>query len=121
MTGPVAFLDLDRTTIYSAAALALPHADHDAPRLLCVEIYQGLPLSFMTEAAVAAFHGLLEVSTVVPTTTRTVEQADDYHGTRVADPYRWLEEERSPAARRSTTTASGPPSCATTTSSPSTS
>jgi hypothetical protein len=77
--GPVVFLDLDRTTIYSAAALALDVPDHAAPRLLCVEVYRGAPLSFMTEAAVAAFTELRAAAIVVPTTTRTVEQLARVH------------------------------------------
>jgi prolyl oligopeptidase len=31
--------------------------------------------------------------------THTVDQIDDYHGTLVADPYRWLEETDSPQTR----------------------
>jgi hypothetical protein len=79
VSGPVVCLDLDRTTIYSAAALDLRVADRDAPRLLCVEVYRGAPLSFMTEAAVAAFAQLRAAATVVPTTTRTVEQLARVH------------------------------------------
>lgn len=75
----VACLDLDRTVIYSAAALDLRMPDQDAPRLLCVEVYRGVPLSFMTEAAVAAFGALREVAEVVPTTTRTPEQLARVH------------------------------------------
>lgn len=76
---PVVCLDLDRTVIYSPAALALSMPDHQAPRLLCVELYRGVPLSFMTERAVAAL-GLLQAgAVVVPTTTRTAEQLARVH------------------------------------------
>jgi hypothetical protein len=44
----VVCLDLDRTVIYSAAALDLRMPDDQAPRLLCVEVYRGVPLSFLT-------------------------------------------------------------------------
>lgn len=72
-------LDLDRTVIYSTAALALDVPDTDAPRLLCVELYRGAPLSFMTEAAAAHFQRLQALATVVPTTTRTPEQLARVH------------------------------------------
>lgn len=75
----VVCLDLDRTTIYSAPALDLRGPDHEAPRLLCVEVYRGVPLSFMTEAAATTFVALAAAATVVPTTTRTPEQLARVH------------------------------------------
>ncbi|TDC18715.1 HAD family hydrolase [Streptomyces sp. 8K308] len=75
-TTTVVASDLDRTLIYSAAALALDMPDHEAPRLLCVETYQARPQSFLTETAswllaeLAAEPGVV----FVPTTTRTREQ-----------------------------------------------
>lgn len=63
--------DLDRTMIYSAAALALGAAD---PRRLCVEYYEGEPLSYMTSRAADLLTELARTTAVVPTTTRTVEQ-----------------------------------------------
>ncbi|MER5930771.1 HAD family hydrolase [Streptomyces sp. NPDC002054] len=68
--------DLDRTLIYSAAALGLTVPDPEAPRLLCVEIHEGRPLSFMTETAAGLLAELTENPAVVfvPTTTRTRKQ-----------------------------------------------
>ncbi|MER6146276.1 HAD family hydrolase [Streptomyces sparsogenes] len=66
--------DLDRTLIYSAAALSLRMPDAEAPRLLCVEVYGHQPLSYMTETAAGLLTGLAHTSVFVPTTTRTREQ-----------------------------------------------
>lgn len=66
--------DLDRTLIYSTAALGLGTPDAEAPRLMCVELYEHKPLSFMTEAAAGLLTELAHTVTFVPTTTRTREQ-----------------------------------------------
>ncbi len=67
-------LDLDRTLIFSPAALALAMPDAEAPRLLCVEVYRGVPLSFITDRSADLLRELTSLSIVVPTTTRTPEQ-----------------------------------------------
>jgi hypothetical protein len=74
MTTSVITTDLDRTLIYSPSALMLPGRDRTVQRLLCVEVYTGKPLSFVTEHAAAQIAGLNEAGVLVPTTTRTVEQ-----------------------------------------------
>ncbi|MFJ7159518.1 HAD family hydrolase [Streptomyces sp. NPDC101118] len=68
--------DLDRTLIYSSAALGLTMPDVLAPRLLCVEVHESRPLSFMTETAAALLAELTADPSVVfvPTTTRTRKQ-----------------------------------------------
>lgn len=78
---PVALVasDLDRTLIYSAAALGLSMPDAEAPRLLCVEVYQGKPLSYVTEAAAGLLAELARAAVFVPTTTRTREQYGRIH------------------------------------------
>jgi hypothetical protein len=63
--------DLDRTLIYSSAALALSMPDEHAPRLLCVEVYEAKPLSYMTEAAGRLLVELADTVRFVPSTTRT--------------------------------------------------
>ncbi|GHE37388.1 HAD family hydrolase [Streptomyces griseoaurantiacus] len=74
-TAPVVVAsDLDRTLIYSAAALGLTVPDREAPRLLCVEVYQGRPLSYVTETAAGLLAALGSAAVFVPTTTRTREQ-----------------------------------------------
>ncbi len=66
--------DLDRTLIYSSAALALTMPDARAPRLLCVEVHESRPLSYMTETAAGLLTDLGDRTVFVPTTTRTRKQ-----------------------------------------------
>ncbi|MFH8979946.1 HAD family hydrolase [Streptomyces varsoviensis] len=66
--------DLDRTLIYSAAALDLRMPDAEAPRLLCVEVYEHRPLSYLTETAAALLAEVRSAAHFVPATTRTREQ-----------------------------------------------
>ena len=66
--------DLDRTLIYSATALQLPCADEEAPTLVCVEVLDGRPHSFLTLAATRRLTEIAGSSTFVPTTTRTMAQ-----------------------------------------------
>jgi hydroxymethylpyrimidine pyrophosphatase-like HAD family hydrolase len=71
--------DLDRTLIYSNAALALTMPDDQAPRLLCVEVHNGRPLSFVTERAAALIEELAAATDFVPVTTRTRDQYRRVH------------------------------------------
>ena len=66
--------DLDRTLIYSSAALQLPFADEMAPNLLSVEVLDGRPQSFLTLTASRTLADLARAATFVPTTTRTMAQ-----------------------------------------------
>ncbi|BBC36781.1 uncharacterized protein SGFS_080750 [Streptomyces graminofaciens] len=66
--------DLDRTLIYSSAALALTMPDARAPRLLTVEVHESRPLSYMTETSARLLSELGDLVVFVPTTTRTRKQ-----------------------------------------------
>ncbi|AEE44361.1 hypothetical protein [Cellulomonas fimi] len=73
-TGVVVACDLDRTLIYSAAALRLGGEDEDAPAMTVAEVFDGEPISFWTRDAEQMLGDLVEASTFVPTTTRTRKQ-----------------------------------------------
>ena len=64
--------DLDRTMIYSRNAMGEKQFGTVEP--VCVEIYDGAPLSYLAASAVSALTMLAERTVVVPTTTRTPEQ-----------------------------------------------
>lgn len=69
----LAVSDLDRTLIYSSAAMMLPPGEA-GPALRCVELYEGRPLSYLTERAAALVAALVDRGCFVPITTRTVAQ-----------------------------------------------
>lgn len=64
--------DLDRTLVYSKAALALTGTA--LPELTCVERLRGEPAGFLTARAARLLAGLAGRTTLVPVTTRTPEQ-----------------------------------------------
>lgn len=72
MTTVLVATDLDRTMIYSRAAMGeSPVVDGD---LVCVEHYDGAPLSYLTVTSAQRLRDLAAAAVVVPTTTRTPEQ-----------------------------------------------
>lgn len=66
--------DLDRTLIYSRAALCGGAPAREEAPLLCVELYQDRPLSYVTRIAAGRLERLGGTALLVPTTTRTPEQ-----------------------------------------------
>ncbi|MGQ0623340.1 MAG: HAD family hydrolase [Sporichthyaceae bacterium] len=70
--------DLDRTLIYSAAALGLDSGARP-PALVVAEVYQGAPISFLTRRAQDLLAELAAVATFVPVTTRTLAQYSRVH------------------------------------------
>ena len=79
--------DLDRTLIYSASALQLPYTDEEAPTLVCVEILDGRPHSFLTLDASRRLTAIASAATFVPTTTRTMAQYKRVHFPGVSPTY----------------------------------
>lgn len=67
-------VDLDRTLIYSRAAIDAMLAPPDVPPLTCVELLDGRPQSFLTNESARWLELLGSRAVLVPTTTRTVAQ-----------------------------------------------
>jgi hypothetical protein len=66
--------DLDRTLIYSRAAIQEANAGDDVGPLRCVEWLDGKELSFMTEVAAGRLETISGTAALVPITTRTPAQ-----------------------------------------------
>ncbi|MCU1689205.1 MAG: phosphoribosyltransferase [Jatrophihabitantaceae bacterium] len=77
MTGLLAATDLDRTLIYSRAARQVDGVGPDSPvpdDLVCVEMLDGAPLSYLTRRAADGLRELRALALLVPVTTRTEAQ-----------------------------------------------
>ena len=79
--------DLDRTLIYSPAALGLAGTTNDGtgpppPRLVVAEMDGGYPRTYLTRGAEDALRAIAAAAVLVPTTTRTLAQ---YRRVRVTE------------------------------------
>jgi hypothetical protein len=74
MTRVLAISDLDRTLIYSASAAGVTVAEIERTAV-CVEHFEGRPLSYMTAPAAGLVRELVRSGRLVPATTRTMAQA----------------------------------------------
>jgi len=82
---PIVATDLDRTLIYSVAALGL--GETAAPRLSVAEMHDGRPASFYTRTADRLIEALDRAVPLVPVTTRTLEQFGRVRPTDRRPPY----------------------------------
>ena len=69
----VAFVDLDRTLIYSRKSLRVGGSP-PVEELVCVEVIDGMPHSYVTATAAAILSRLVRAAVLVPVTTRTLAQ-----------------------------------------------
>src|SRR6478672_8879799 len=66
--------DLDRTMIYSRAAIDSVTAPGEVPPLRCVELLDGREQSFMTVRSARRLTAIAAAALLVPVTTRTLAQ-----------------------------------------------
>ena len=66
--------DLDRTLIYSPKAFWLETPDPEAPSIIVSELWNGVPISFMTRESERLLIELRSQAVFMPVTTRTVAQ-----------------------------------------------
>lgn len=60
-------------------------------------------MSFKPDALFQPFGAKINPTSVIKLKylkTKTVSQVDDYHGTKVSDPYRWLEDDKAPEVEK---------------------